>query len=250
MNIEFANKTVLLTGGTRGIGAALADAFHKAGAKLILTGTRADQTDELNRQNAEASVTDVEYWPVDFTDNASLEAFLARLDEQDRIDVCINSAGINPLNPIESIETADLDATYAINLRAPFLICRSVSKLMKRANYGRIVNIASIWSVITKPHRSVYTATKAGLSGMTQTLAAELAADNILVNAVSPGFVLTELTAKNLSAEQRQSLAAQVPIQRFAKPEELASTVLFLSSDLNTYLTGQNIVVDGGFTNV
>jgi 3-oxoacyl-[acyl-carrier protein] reductase len=118
---------------------------------------------------------------------------------------------------------------------------------MKKMNYGRIVNIASIWSIITKPGRAVYAATKSGLVGMTRAVAVDLAPYGILVNAVSPGFVNTELTKNTLSPEECESLSSQVPMGRFAEPEEIARTVLFLSSDWNTYLTGQNLVVDGGY---
>ena len=250
MHLDFSDKTVLVTGATRGIGRAIADAFQEANATLILTGTKPDEIDKLNQENQVAGLSNVRYQQVDFRDRQSIESFLGNLEKEDRIDVCVNNAGINRLNPIDEILTEDLDAMLDVNLRAPFLVCRAVTKLMKAANYGRIVNIASIWSVITKPERSIYTATKFGLAGMTKTLAAELGSSNILVNAVSPGFVETEMTASTLSAQEIQDLSAQVPVKRFAQPEEIAKVVLFLSSDQNTYLTGQNIVVDGGFVSV
>ena len=250
MRLDFSDKTVLVTGATRGIGRAIADAFQEANANLILTGTKPDEIDKLNHENQVAGLSNVRYQQVDFSDAQSLESFLGDLEREDRIDVCVNNAGINRLNPIDEILTEDLDAMLDVNLRAPFLVCRAVTKLMKAANYGRIVNIASIWSVITKPQRSIYTATKFGLAGMTKTLAAELGSSNILVNAVSPGFVETDMTASTLSPEEIQDLSAQVPLNRFARPEEIAKVVLFLSSDQNTYLTGQNVVVDGGFVSV
>ena len=250
MRLDFSDKTVLVTGATRGIGRAIADAFQETNANLILTGTKPDEIEKLNRENQAAGLSNVRYQQVDFSDPKSLESFLGDLEKEDRIDVCVNNAGINRLNPIDEILTEDLDALLDVNLRAPFLVCRAVTKLMKAANYGRIVNIASIWSVITKPDRSIYTATKFGLAGMTKTLAAELGPSNILVNAVSPGFVETDMTASAFSAEEIRDLSAQVPLKRFAQPEEIAKVVLFLSSDQNTYLTGQNVVVDGGFVSV
>lgn len=250
MLLDFTDRTVLITGATRGIGRAIAVAFQNANANLILTGTKPDEIEKLNAENVSAGITSVRYEAVDFGDKESLDAFLVQLEKEKRIDVCVNNAGINRLNLIDEIETSDLDAMLDINLRAPILICRSVTRTMKQAGYGRIVNIASIWSVISKPKRSVYTATKFGLVGMTKTLAAELGASNILVNAVSPGFVETDMTATTLSAEDKRELTAQVPMNRFAQPEEIAKVVLFLASDQNTYLTGQNIVVDGGFVSV
>jgi 3-oxoacyl-[acyl-carrier protein] reductase len=248
--MDFTGKTVLVTGATRGIGAAIAQAFQAAHANLILTGTNPEEIDRRNRENERNGVQNVRYCAVDLANPDSLDEFLAFIELQDRIDVCVNNAGINRINPIDAIRTEDLDAILAVNLRAPILVCRSVSRLMKRTHYGRIVNIASIWSVISKPGRAAYTATKFGIAGMTKTLAAELGASGILVNAVSPGFIETEMTATTLSADERRALAAQVPLNRFGRPEEIARVVLFLSSDLNTYLTGQNIVVDGGFVSV
>ena len=250
MHLDFAGRTVLVTGATRGIGAAISEAFRDANANVIATGTNPDSIAELNRQAEAAGIENIRYLAVDFSDRESLDAFLEAIDGEARIDVCVNNAGINRINPIDEILVEDLDAVLDINLRAPFLVCRSVTRLMKKAGYGRIVNIASIWSVISKPGRSVYAATKFGLVGMTKTLAAELAASNILVNAVSPGFVETEMTATTLSEDERRALASQVPINRFAQPVEIAKVVLFLASDQNTYLTGQNIVVDGGFVSV
>ncbi len=250
MKLDFAGRTVLVTGATRGIGAAIADAFRDANAHLIVTGTNPDAIAELNRQAKADGIENMRYLAVDFSDSASLDAFLGAIDKEERIDVCVNNAGINRINAIDDILVEDLDAVLDVNLRAPFLVCRSVTRLMKKAGYGRIVNIASIWSVISMPGRSVYAATKFGLVGMTKTLAAELGASNILVNAVSPGFVETEMTASTLSQDERRALASQVPMNRFAQPEEIAKVVLFLASDQNTYLTGQNIVVDGGFVSV
>ena len=121
---------------------------------------------------------------------------------------------------------------------------------MKDRHYGRVINIASIFSVISKPKRALYSMTKFGLCGLTVASALGLAPYNVLVNSVSPGFVLTDMTRSILSQEEMKELSSQVPLGRFAKPEEISKLILFLASDLNTYLTAQNIVVDGGFTNV
>lgn len=245
--INFSGKVVLITGATRGIGAALARDFHAAGADLILTGTNPQQINELNRNNADTGVTNIRYVQADFADATSLQSFLDEIAHCKQIDVCINNAGTNRIDFIDSTKVEDYDLLSQVNLRAPFLIIRQVSRLMKQANYGRIVNIASIWSVITKPKRSIYSTTKFGLVGMTKAVAAELGTYNILVNAVSPGFTMTELTQSVLSDKEIQELSAQIPVKRFARPEEISKVVLFLCSDLNTYMTGQNIIVDGGF---
>jgi len=248
--IDFSGKVVLITGATRGIGAALARDFCAAGADLILTGTDSQQINELNRNNADAGVTNIRYVQADFANAASLQSFLDEIAHCGRIDVCINNAGTNRIDFIDSTKIEDFELLTKVNLRAPFLISRQVSHLMKRANYGRIVNIASIWSVITKAKRSIYSTTKFGLVGMTKAVAADLAKYNVLVNAVSPGFTMTELTKSTLSENEIQELSSQIPMQRFAQPEEISKAVLFLASDMNTYITGQNIVVDGGFVSV
>jgi 3-oxoacyl-[acyl-carrier protein] reductase len=129
------------------------------------------------------------------------------------------------------------------------MITRKVSKIMKSNGYGRIVNISSIFGVISRGKRSIYSITKFGLRGLTLAASNELARHNILVNAVSPGFVLTELTKGILSKKEIADLSKQIPVGRFARPEEISKVVLFLASDMNTYITGQNIIVDGGYVN-
>ena len=249
-NIDFSGKVVLITGATRGIGAAIARDFQAAGAELILTGTDPDQIEELNRNYETAKTARIRYVQADFADADSTQGFLDELARYKQIDVCINNAGTNRIDWIESTRDEDYDLLSRVNLRAPFLITRQVGGLMKQANYGRIVNIASIWSVVSKPRRSIYSTTKFGLVGMTKAVAAELGRYNVLVNAVSPGFTMTELTQSVLSNEEIQELSDQIPAKRFALPEEISKVVLFLCSDLNTYITGQNIVVDGGFVSV
>ena len=138
--------------------------------------------------------------------------------------------------------------TMNINLIAPILLLKGFTPKMKEQRYGRIVNIGSIWSVVSKEGRCTYSASKNGIHGVTNTLAVELAPYNILVNTVCPGFTLTELTYKNNTEEQINSISEQIPMKRMAKPDEIAKVVYFLSCKDNTYLTGQKIVVDGGYT--
>lgn len=246
--IDFSNKIVLITGGTRGIGAAFARDFQAAGASLILTGTNPEQIIELNQRNAEAGIKNIWYTQADFTDEASLQSFLEDISHSERIDVCINNAGISKNDSIYNVNPIDYERITRVNLRGAFMICRTVCQLMKKARYGRIVNIASIWGSITKEKRAVYSVTKFGLVGMTKAIAVDMAPFNVLANIVSPGFVMTDLVKAVFSPSEIEGLSAQVPLLRFAQPEEISKTVMFLASDLNTYLTGQNIVIDGGFT--
>jgi 3-oxoacyl-[acyl-carrier protein] reductase len=249
MKIEFVNQRVLITGATRGMGKCMAEDFAALGADLILTGTRKEEIDTLNR-SAQQNGLKRRYCCVDFTDRKSTEDFLELLGEYERIDVCVNNAGINRINPIDETKIEDLEAVTDVNLRAPFLIIRQVSRVMKANRYGRIINISSIFGVISKEKRAVYSTTKFGINGLTAAASSDLARYNVLVNSVSPGFVLTELTRRILSEEEMETLATQVPLRRFASPEEISKVVLFLCSKFNTYLTGQNIVVDGGFVSV
>jgi 3-oxoacyl-[acyl-carrier protein] reductase len=250
MKIDFQNQTVLITGATRGMGKQFADDFAKLGASLILTGTDKDKIEALNREVKYDKHSSKKYYAVDFTNAKSTEDFMETIEAYQKIDVCINNAGINRIDFIDETLLGDWKDILSVNLEAPFKITRAVSRLMKKNSYGRIINIASIFSVIGKAKRSIYTTTKYGLRGLTTTSAIELAPYNILVNSVSPGFVLTELTRRILTEEEMKNLALQVPIGRFAKPDEISRVVLFLASSLNTYLTGQNIVIDGGFVDV
>jgi 3-oxoacyl-[acyl-carrier protein] reductase len=251
VNIDLTNKTALVTGGTMGIGAAIAEELHKAGANLLITGVEdAGFIDKLNKKVQDQGIKNIRYIRVDFTNDDSINQFFKLLDGIDKIDICINNAGTNRNNPIDEILLEDFDLLIDVNLRAPFLITKYISKRMKSARSGYIVNIASIWSIKSRPGRTAYTITKSGIVGLTKTSSIELAPYNILVNAVSPGFTMTELTMRTLPEKEFNELKSIVPAQRFAEPSEIAKTVLFLVSDLNTYITGQNIIIDGGFTNV
>lgn len=238
MKIDFEGQVVLITGGTRGIGREIAAEYAALGAETIITG------------RDEFAGGDFHFLSVDFTDAASVDAFLSRLESMDRIDVLVNNAGINRINPIDETKREDWEAIRAVNLDGPFLVTRAVSRIMKRQRYGRIVNIASIFGVISKAGRVLYSMSKYGLRGLTVGSAIDLAPYGVLVNTVSPGFVQTELTRSILSQAEIEELARQVPVGRFAEPAEIARVVLFLTSRQNTYLTGQNIVVDGGFIDV
>lgn len=249
MKISFKNKVVLVTGATRGIGKQIAEDFAKLGAQLILTGTHPGQIDSLNAKNRKKG-SKRKYYCVDFLDRESLNTFLEDLTAYKRIDVCVNNAGINRLNAVDESRMEDWDDMVDVNLRAPYMLMRQVSKVMKKNRYGRIINISSIFGVVSREKRSVYTTTKYGLRGMTVTAALELAEYNVLVNAVSPGFIRTDMTAKNLSKKEQEQLIEQIPMHRFGTPEDISRTVLFLASPYNSYMTGQNVVVDGGYVSV
>jgi len=214
----------LITGASRGIGAAIAGKMRQAGIN-VLAPTREQ---------------------LDLSSNASIDAFLKTLAEP--IDILVNNAGINLVARGAEVGDQNIEETIQVNLVAPILLIRGIIPSMVQKGYGRIVNISSIWSLVSKPGRLTYSASKTGLNGITRTLAVELAASNILVNAVAPGFTNTELTMINNSQAQLEEIKKQIPLGRLAEPEEIAEVVYFLCSAANTYITGQIIFADGGFT--
>lgn len=248
--IDFADKTALVTGGTRGIGAAIADVLAAANANIIITGTKEKTVESKVEELQSKGNGSVQGWAADFTDEACLENICNRIKALSRLHILVNNAGANQIVSIDGVKFVDLNKILSLNLNAPTLLTAASASLMKEQKWGRIVNIASIWSVITKPGRAMYTASKFGLVGLTKAAAADLGAHNILVNALSPGFTRTDLTNATVPADEQERIARQIPMCRFAEPEEMANVVLFLCSDLNTYINGQNIVVDGGFVSV
>jgi 3-oxoacyl-[acyl-carrier protein] reductase len=247
VNIDFDGQVVLITGATRGIGRQLAMDFSQSGAQLILTGTGAPRPAGklgVNRRQV------LDYHQVDFTEPQSMSSFIAALAAYSKIDVCINNAGINRIASLDEVKLDDWRDVMAVNLGAPFQIARTVSAVMKRNGYGRIVNVGSIYGVISRERRTAYSMTKFGLRGLTAAASNELARHNVLVNTVSPGFVRTDLTASILTKRECRVLEAQIPARRFATPRDISPVVMFLASRTNTYVTGQNVIVDGGYVNV
>ncbi|MDR0287096.1 MAG: SDR family oxidoreductase, partial [Clostridiales bacterium] len=159
-----------------------------------------------------------------------------------------NNAGINPLSEINEVCPDILEQVLTVNLKAPILLLKGFVPKMKQKGYGRIVNISSVWGIVSKAGRVQYSASKFGINGVTKTLAVELGPNGILINSVCPGFTNTEMTIQNLSHEQMSELCREIPLGRFAEPCEIAELVAFLVSDKNTYITGQVIAADGGFT--
>ena len=250
MKIDFSGQVALVTGGTRGLGKQIAHDFFELGADLIITGTNSKQIEELNHSLPPEKQDKVKYIAVDFRESRNMKQFIEQIMAYERIDVCVNNAGINRINHIDETLIEDWDDIISVNLKAPFMIIREVTKIMKKKNYGRIVNISSIFGVISRVKRSIYSASKFGLRGLTLSVANELARYNILVNSVSPGIVLTELTKSILTKEEMSELADEIPAGRLAMPDEISRVVIFLASSLNTYIVGQNIIVDGGYVNV
>lgn len=220
-------RKALVTGAGRGIGKAAAGQLRLEGYE-VFAPSRAE---------------------LDLADRESIEGFL-RTYADTAFDVLVNNAGIHEPAVLEEISEEDMEAMFAVNLYAPLRLIKGVAVNMKKNRYGRIVNTGSVWGMAGKPGRTVYAATKHGLHGITQTLAAELAPYNILINTVCPGFTLTDMTRKNLSKAQMLETVSRIPLGRMAQPEEPARLICFLAGEGNTYITGQQIAVDGGYTSL
>ncbi|WP_428738524.1 SDR family NAD(P)-dependent oxidoreductase [Sulfurimonas sp.] len=241
MTINFKDQRVLVTGGTRGIGYEIAKQFLDADAQVVVTGTSMHKTENIDtRLYYEQLVIDKEQdWQ---------ESVKKIVDSYDGFDILINNAGINKVNKIFETNVQDIEEILLTNLTAPIFIVAEVSKKMKERKKGYIVNIGSIFGVVSKTGRNPYTASKAGLIGVTKTMAIDLGEDNVLVNCISPGFVDTQLTRAVLGEKAMSEISSSIPMKRLAGVSDIAPTVLFMCSKYNSYITGQNIIVDGGFT--
>ena len=234
MQIDFRKQTVLITGASNGIGKVLYKSYKKLGANVIGT---------YNKKKIKGLI------PLDFDDEKSITNFFEKIKNVNKIDVLINNAGINKINAINNLNEDDAKSILNINTIGPMLLTKEISKKMIKNRYGKLINISSIFGLVSKEKRVVYSMSKFGLNGLTKGSAIDLAKFNILVNSVSPGFVITKLTMRVLGAEISK-IKKKIPIKRLAKPEEIANLVLFLSSKKNTYICGENIFIDGGFTSV
>ena len=215
---------VLITGASKGIGKATAEKY------------RSENHNVYTPQRSE----------LDLIDNFSIENYIKAHNET--FDVIINCAGINDINLLENITDEEIFRMFQTNAIAPLKLLRGLVGGMKKREFGYIVNIASIWAVVSKAGRTVYSSTKNAIHGITNSLAVELAEYNILVNTICPGFTATELTYKNNTKEQIAKIVDDIPLKRMAEPKEIANLIYLLGSKENTYITGQKISIDGGFT--
>ena len=234
-----AGRSVLITGGTRGIGYAVANAFLEQEAEVHVTGTKE------GGKGPHGSI----YHSCDFSNSENLENLCDKV-QRINVEVLINNAGINKIGAFAELSPEDFLRIQQVNLYSAFRLIQAVLPGMTLKKWGRIVNITSIFSIVGKEFRAPYSASKFGMDGMTASLAAEVAESGVLVNSVAPGFIDTELTRKVLGEQGMQEMATKVPIRRMGKPEEVARLVLWLASNENTFVSGQNIAIDGGFSRV
>jgi 3-oxoacyl-[acyl-carrier protein] reductase len=243
--MRLKDKVALITGGARGIGREIALLFAQEGADIIVA--------DVNIEEAEKTAKDIQAkgrkslaLVMDVTDYTKVEEAINKtLDKFTKVDILVNNAGITKDNLILRMSQAEWDAVLNVNLKGAFNCLKAVSRLMLKQRSGKIVNIASIIGIIGNAGQANYSASKAGIIALTKSAAKELASRNINVNAVAPGFIQTDMTAK-LPEQLKQKMREQIPLDRFGNAEDVARACLFLASEDSSYITGQTIVVDGG----
>ncbi len=232
----------MVTGGAAGIGRVTAECFAEEGAKVAIC----DVNPEAGQSAAKALGPEASFEKVDVSDTASVLNWVKSVSDQyGQIDVLVNNAGITRDGLIVRMKEDDWDAVINVNLKSAFNCIKAVSKIMMKQRSGRIINLASVVGVIGNPGQANYVASKAGLIGLTKTVAKEIASRDITVNAVAPGFIETDMTAV-LSDDVKEAMLSQIPLRKAGTPKDIADAILFLASDSSAYITGQVIHVSGG----
>ena len=240
--MRFENKVVIVTGGAAGIGRVTAENFAKEGARIAIC----DVNPEAGQAAAKALGPEASFEQVDVASSAAVLGWIEGvLDKYGQIDVLVNNAGITRDGLIMRMKEEDWDAVINVNLKSAFNCIKAVSKIMLKQRSGRIINLASVVGVMGNPGQANYVASKAGMIGLTKTVAKELGARGITVNAVAPGFIQTDMTAV-LSDKAKEAMLGMIPLQRAGTPQDVADAITFLASDQAAYITGQVIHVTGG----
>ncbi len=242
---ELNNKTALITGGSRGIGRCTAECLGRRGAKLYLVDL---DEDGLNKtiEALKNDGFDVDGVAADIADSEKAQNVVDECVKRfGQLDILVNNAGITRDTLAMRMKDSDWEAVLRVNLSGSFYMARAATRPMMKNREGRIINLASVVGIMGNAGQANYAASKAGVIGMTKSFAKELAARNITVNAVAPGFIETHMTA-SLKEEVREATLKQIPLGRYGKPEEVANVIAFLASDEAAYITGQVMVIDGG----
>jgi 3-oxoacyl-[acyl-carrier protein] reductase len=241
MQIDLSGRSALVTGSTRGIGRGIAELLSASGANVAVVGR-----DRAKAEEAASALKNARGFGCDVSDPAAVTALVEEVEKAfGAVDILVNNAGITRDNLLLRLKDEDWDAVMNANLRAAFVAIRAASRGMMKRRWGRVINVASIVGLVGNKGQANYAASKAGLIGLTKSVAKELASRNILANVVAPGFIETDMTA-SMTAEARETLSKQIPLERLGKPSDIAGTVAFLASEYASYITGQVFVVDGG----
>jgi len=247
MTIDLSGQTAIVTGASQGLGHAMALALGRSGAKVACIARNAEKLAGLV-EAIKAAGGEAKAWPCDVTKKESVEGVVEGVvAEWGKLDILVNNAGITKDTLLPRMSDEQWDDVINTNLRGTFLFCRAASMHMMRARYGRIINVSSVSGLIGNPGQCNYSASKAGIIGLTRGMSKELAGRKVCINAIAPGFIESEMT-KVLGDAVVQMAKERIPAKRLGKPEEIADAVLFLAIPNASYITGAVLTVDGGLT--
>jgi 3-oxoacyl-[acyl-carrier protein] reductase len=241
---ELTGRNALVTGATGGIGESIARTLHKAGATVAISGRQVDKLDKLAAELGDR----VHVTPCDLGNRAEVGKLIdTAAGKLGRVDILVNNAGLTKDNLFMVMKDDQLDDVIAVNLTSTFMLMRAAARAMMRSKtgYGRIINVSSVSGIIGNPGQGNYAASKAGMIGMTKSLAREVASRGITANCIAPGFIKTAMTDA-LNDKQTEEISKMIPAQRFGSPDDIAMGALYLASDAAAYVTGQTLHINGG----
>ena len=239
--IDFINKKILITGATGAIGRSLVEKFVSLQGNVLATGTKSEKLDLLKKDFPKINIL-----KFDISEHSKIEEFIENVSSQlVGLDILVNNAGITRDSLFMRMKEEQWDEVFNVNIKGVFNCTKNVVRSMIKNKYGKIINVASVAGEMGNPGQANYASTKSGIMGFTKSLAKELGSKNINVNAVSPGFIVTNLTDV-LPEETKEKYKELIPLSRFGKPEDVAKAVLFLASDDSSYITGEILRINGG----